>query len=214
MGYLVIELTQDWDYVYMILIAAGVGAIGGFGGELLMSRADNTGAVEMPGRLPGTRFVDIGFPASIIIGAVAAVAILYFFPPVVETITAGANGAEPETSHEYDLVKLVALSLIVGSGGPAFLQTAQSRVMAALNAQKAADTEEAGKTAVDQVKESAVSGMEGAVMKAVNEHAPNMDADTRTKMAESATQSLKDTLKPQVDVAKDQIAAAGPSQSS
>jgi hypothetical protein len=64
MGYLVIELTQDWDYVWMILIAAGVGAIGGFGGELLMSRGDNTGTVETPGRLTGTRFVDIGFPAS------------------------------------------------------------------------------------------------------------------------------------------------------
>jgi hypothetical protein len=213
MGSLMIELTQDWDYVLMILIAAGVGAIGGFGGELLMSRADNTGTVETPGRLAGTRFVDIGFPASLILGAIAAVAILYFFPPVVETITAGANGAEPETTQEYDVVKLVALSLIVGSGGPAFLQTAQSRIIAAVNAQTAASKDEAGKTAVDQINASAVSGMPGAVMKAVTEHAPGIPHDTLTQIAESASQSLGEILKPQVDVAKEQIAAVGPAQS-
>ena len=46
-----IELVKDIDYVYMVLIAAGVGAIGGLGAELLLQRADNTGTIELPGRL-------------------------------------------------------------------------------------------------------------------------------------------------------------------
>ena len=111
-------------------------------------------AREMSGRLSGTRFVDIGFPASLILGAIAAVAILYFFPPVVEKIVAGENNAPPKTTHEYDLIKLVALSLIVGSAGPAFLATAQSRVMSAINAQRADTAVQTGKTQVDQVAES------------------------------------------------------------
>ena len=53
-GRVVIELSNDVDYVYLLLIAA-VGAVGGLGGELLLQRADNTGAVELPGRLKGTR---------------------------------------------------------------------------------------------------------------------------------------------------------------
>jgi hypothetical protein len=108
---------------FIWLIAAAVGAVGGLGAELLLQRADNTGTVEIPGRLKGTRFVDLGFPASLILGAIAAVAILYFFPPVTEKIIAGSTGAPPQTTQEYDLV--VALSLIVGSAGPAFLSTAR-----------------------------------------------------------------------------------------
>jgi len=38
----------------------------------------------------------------------------------------------------YDLVKLVALSLIVGSAGPSFLSSIQGRLAGALNAQKEA----------------------------------------------------------------------------
>jgi hypothetical protein len=151
----VIELVNDWDYVYMILLAAGVGAIGGLGAELLLKRGEETGTVEIPGRVSGTRFVDIGFPASLILGAIAAVAILYFFPPVVEKIVAGENNAPPKTTHEYDVIKLVALSLIVGSAGPAFLATAQSRVLSAINAQRADTAVQTGKTQVDQVAESA-----------------------------------------------------------
>jgi hypothetical protein len=207
-----IELTEDFDYVYMMLIAAGVGAIGGLGAELLLSRADNTGTLEIPGRLKGTRFVDIGFPASLIIGAIAAVAILYFFPPVVETITAGANGAQPETTHEYDLVKLVALALIVGSSGPAFLKTAQSRLMSALNAERAATAVQTGKTQVDQVAESAKAAVAGAVQEAVNQHMASADPQIVKDVAETATQSLEDKLEPQIAVAHNQIEAIAPAQ--
>lgn len=46
-----IELVNDVDYVYMILIAAGMGAVGGLGAELLLQRSENTGTIELPGRL-------------------------------------------------------------------------------------------------------------------------------------------------------------------
>lgn len=202
-----IEVAKDLDYVYMILLAAGVGMIGGFGAELLLQRADNTGTLETWGRLPNTRFVDIGFVASLILGAIAAVAILYFFPPVVQTVTAGTQGAPPKITNEYDLVKLVGLSLIVGSAGPAFLSTAQSRVMSALNAQKADAAVEAGKTQIDQVAESAKAAVPGAVRKAVSQFIPNAGAEIETAVAEAATASLERMLGPQVDVARDQVQA-------
>jgi hypothetical protein len=207
-----IELTEDLDYVYMMLIAAAVGAIGGLGAELLLNRGDNTGTLEIPSRLKGTRLVDIGFPASLIIGAIAAVAILYFFPPVVETITASANGAEPEATREYDLVKLAALSLIVGSAGPAFLKTAQSRLMSALNEERAATAVETGKTQVKQVAESAKAAVSGAVQEAVGKHMGAASPETMRQVAETATQSLEDKLDPQLTVAQDQIEAVGRSQ--
>lgn len=204
-----VTLGDDIDYVYMILIAAGSGLIGGVGAELLLQRADNTGIVEIPGRLKGTRFVDVGFPASLILGAIAAVAMLYFFPPVVEKINLGAKGAPPTLTHEYDLVKLVALSLIVGSAGPAFLSTAQSRLNSALNAQKADNAVETGKTQVDQVSESAKAAVPGAVQEAISRHIPSADADTVKAVAAAATASLVSSLEPQVKVARDQIELGG-----
>jgi hypothetical protein len=205
----VIELVEDSDYVSMILLAAGVGAIGGLGAELLLKRAENTGTLDIPGKLKGTRFVDIGFPASLIIGAIAAVAILYFFPPVIETVTSGEDGAAPETTREYDLVKLVALSLIVGSAGPAFLSTAQSRVMSALNAQRAGAAVETGKAQVDQVAESAKAAIPGAVQSAISEHLPSADAAVVKAVAAAASESLESTIGPQVGLARDQIDAMG-----
>lgn len=202
-----IELTNDSDYVYMVLIAAAVGAIGGLGAELLLQRADNTGTVEIPRRLKGTRFVDLGFPASLILGAIAAVAILYFFPPVTEKIIAGSTGAPPQTTQEYDLVKLVALSLIVGSAGPAFLSTAQSRVRSALNAQRAGTAVETGMTQINQVAESAKAAVPGAVQEAVAQHIPDADPDVVKAVAQAATESLQTKLEPQVKVARDQIEA-------
>jgi hypothetical protein len=203
----VVELAHTTDYVWMILIAAGVGAIGGLGAELLLQRASNTGTVELPGRLKGTRLVDIGFPASLIIGAIAAVAILYFFPPVVEKVTTGAGGAPPKSTHEYDLVKLVALSLIVGSAGPAFLTTAQARVMSSLNAQKADTAVETGKVQVEQMAVSATSAVPAAVQHAISEQIPDADASVVQAVADAASASVQSTLGPQVQAAQKQMAA-------
>ena len=133
-------------------------------------------------------------------------AILYFFPPVVETIAVDPKTGKPDTTHEYDLVKLVALSLIVGSAGPAFLSTAQSRVMSALNAQKADTAVETGKAQVDQVAKSAKAAVSGAVQEAVNTHMPTASADEIKAVVETASESLEHSLQPQVKVARDQIA--------
>jgi hypothetical protein len=203
----VINLAQDMDYVWLILIAAGVGAVGGLGAELLLQRADNTGTIELPGRLKDTRFFDIGFPASIFIGAIAAVAILYFFPPVQNTIVPGKNGAGPTTNQEYDLVKLVALSLIVGSAGPAFLSSAQSRVMSALNQQKAATAVDTGKAQVNQVVESAKAAVPAAVQEAFAARQSDASAEEIHGVAEAATAALGRQLQPQADEAKKQIDA-------
>jgi len=206
----VIKLVQDVDYIYMILIAGGVGAIGGLGAELLLKRADNTGTIEVPHRLKGTNLVDIGFPASLILGAIAAVAVLYFFPPVVEKIATGASGEQPKVTNEYNVVKLIALALIVGSAGPAFLATAQSRLMSALNAQKLGTAVDAGKSQIDQIVESAKAAVPGAVQQAVTQHIPGASAETLKAVSESAAASLGDTLEPQVQVARDQIDALAP----
>lgn len=104
-------------------------------------------------------------------------------------------------------MRLVALSLIVGSAGPAFLSTAQSRVMSTLNAQKADTAIETGKTQVDQVARSAKAAVGGAVHEAVSHGIPNVEAGTVTAVAEAVTASLENTLEPQVKVARHQMEA-------
>jgi hypothetical protein len=59
-----IGLTHTIDYVIMLLVAAGLGAAGGLGAELLLKRGDNTGTIQLPGRLKGTDLVELGFPGA------------------------------------------------------------------------------------------------------------------------------------------------------
>lgn len=204
-----IGLTHTTDYIIMLLVAAGLGAIGGLGAELLLNRGDNTGTIQLPSRLGGTDLVELGFPASLIIGAIAAVAILYFFPPVSETVIPGANGATAKTTNQYDLVKLIALSLIVGSAGPAFLSTAQSRLMSALNAQKTGTAVDTGKNQVQQVALSATAAVPGAVQEAVAQHIPGATPEQLKAVAETTAASLSSMLQPQVRVALEQVDAIG-----
>jgi hypothetical protein len=60
----------------------------------------------------------------------------------------GSDGTTPTTT-EYDLVKLVALSLITGSAGPSFLSALQQKVLTALNAQEKEAAQSARITAVE-----------------------------------------------------------------
>lgn len=204
---IMIDLNSTTDYVYMLLIAAGIGAIGGLGAELLLKRADNTGTLLLPSKLSGTHLVEVGFPASLMIGAIAAVAILYFFPPVVTTVTAGRNGGAPTTTLQYDVVKLAALSLIVGSAGPAFLSSAQARLASALDAQKVDAAVETGKNQLAQIAESAKAAVPGAVQEAVARTLPNADVGQLKAVADAASASLRSALEPQVEVAKQQVDA-------
>jgi hypothetical protein len=144
-----IDLQSTTDYVWLFLIAAGFGAIGGIAYELLQAGSGReSGSLEMPGRR-GHRFFDLGFIASVLVGAVAAVAITYFFTPEVQT--AVNEGGKQVIVTKWQIVKVVPLSLIVGSAGGAFLTAMQTR----LKEQLAAATKAAGDTALDQMATAA-----------------------------------------------------------
>jgi hypothetical protein len=127
-------------FIGMFAAAIISGAIGGFVFELMPGNSDvHIGLLKIPGgSKTGGNPINLGFLSNVLLGAVAAVAILYFFPPETQTITMNDKGVS-QTSYSYDLIKLVALSLIVGSAGPSFLSSIQGRLTGALNAQKEAD---------------------------------------------------------------------------
>jgi hypothetical protein len=201
-----IALNHTGDYIVMLLIAAGIGAIGGLGAELLIKRSESTGTIELPHRLKESQLVALGLPASLIVGAIAAVAALYFFSPVTETVVPAASVATTSTvTHQYSLAKLVPLALIVGSAGPAFLASAQSRLVSALNAQRVDAVASTAKNQLTQVEESAKAAVPGAVRKALAEEIPDATADTQQAVADKATEELDQALKPQVSVAQSQI---------
>jgi hypothetical protein len=76
------------------------------------------------------------------LGAVAAVAISYFFTP--EQQVKVGEGAAAIVLTKWQIVKVIPLSLIVGSAGGAFLTAMQSRLLAQVNKQKAVAAEAAG----------------------------------------------------------------------
>jgi hypothetical protein len=194
-----VALSHTINYVVMFLVAAGVGMLGGLAAELLLKRAESTGTLEWPHSIAGTKLFALGFPGSLFVGAISAVAILYFFPPVTETVKSA------ETIREYNLLKLVPLALIVGSAGPAFLATAQSRLMSALNAQKVDALSETAKNQLVQINESAKAAVPGAVRQAVAEQFPDATAKVVQSVTDKAVKSLNVALEPQVAVARDQI---------
>jgi hypothetical protein len=141
------------DYLWMLAAAAIAGAVGGFGFELMPVHSQcHMGAVGTPHRLKGHSF-DMGFFANILLGAITAVAVLYFFPPETKTVVTDAKGVS-QTNMSYDLVKLIALSLIVGSAGPSFLSSIQGRLAGALNEQKTELTNKANAQVDKMGKES------------------------------------------------------------
>ena len=205
-----IELSSTSDYIYMLLVAAGVGAIGGLGAELILNRGGSTGILSLPHADRANGMVTLGFPASLIVGAIAAVAALYFFTPVVERVVTTAAGVPAQKVSEYNLAKLVPLALIVGSAGPAFLGSLQARLMSALNAQKAGAAAGAAKVQVDQIAASATAAVTDAVQTALSQHLPGTTADIAKEVAESAASSLQSTLEPQVEGAHRQVEAIAP----
>jgi predicted outer membrane lipoprotein len=146
-----ITLEGARDYVWLFLIAGAFGAIGGLAYELLQVRVRHTGTLEAPAKLRD-RFYDLGFIASMLLGAIAAVAISYFFTPEVLVKTT-EKGAEVIRT-KWQVVKVVPLSIIVGSAGGAFLGAMQARVLAEVNKREAIATKAASKTAVTQLAEA------------------------------------------------------------
>jgi hypothetical protein len=130
-----IELETVPQHLLMLGIAAVFGGIGGIAAELLELRgeAKDTGALEIPRSL-GKRYRDLGWLASVVLGAIAATAALFFLAPTEEIVRPVAGGTE--TTTEYELFKLVALSLIVGSAGSRFLAALQDRALATAKAER------------------------------------------------------------------------------
>jgi hypothetical protein len=115
-----IEFPGPWSWAIMLLIAAPLGALGGLTYELLHK-----------GRRTGEH---LGWIASPAVGAVTALIVLYFFPPQISTTI--SEGGASATSQTYDFVKMVALSLIAGSAGAAFLTAVQARTLAQMREQE------------------------------------------------------------------------------
>lgn len=155
-----IDLDGFWSYVQLYAIATVMGAAGGVAFELLQVRGKDTGTLEMPRRLNGGELVDLGWVASILVGAVAAVAVLYVFPPIIQFNVGGPNGADPV--ERYSIVKLVALSLIAGSAGRSVLTAMQGRILARVNEQKVESTRIAAEAALESVKSQAKVDAEAA----------------------------------------------------
>jgi hypothetical protein len=122
-----IDLPEPWNWIVMLLVAASLGAFGGLVHEFLHKDR----GVE--GRL--------GWFAGPLIGAAAALAVLYFFPPQIPTVKVAEDGTST-TTYVYDLVKLVALSLIAGSAGGTLLTAMQARVLAQVKEQEVQTAEQ------------------------------------------------------------------------
>lgn len=168
-----IPIDSPQSYALVFIIAVICGGLGGFVFELLQTRGgygDNAGKIEMPKRYGNKpSYWDLGWVASVIIGAVTAVAILYFFPPEL-TIT---NNGQPVVY--FDVVQLVALSLISGSAGGSFLGAMQARTLARLNEQKAQKVKATAAEKVEQVGKAAEAGTENAVRSALANVRPQLE---------------------------------------
>lgn len=214
-----VPLIAMSDYVTMLILAGAFGSLGGIAFELLQVRqaaaavaaapapaagvTAETGAIQLPHPLTGKeRLYDLGVLASLFIGGVAAISALYFFPPQVTIQVTGADGSV-KTLTQYDVVKLVALALIVGSAGPSLLTSMQSRVQAALSERKAEATQALSKQQLEEVKsgakdelkkavEAALQGQMGGLLEPIRRaaEASPQTAETTTEETSSAVMSL------------------------
>lgn len=216
-----IELNTTWNTVTMLLIAAGVGLLGGIAAGLLeMQRAKKaaagaTSAVAAPSLDRRT------FWSSVFLGGVAAVAILYFFPPQ-ETVSVTIENAVA-TKTQYDLTKLVALALIVGSAGSSFLLVLQTRALALTSAAGAEATKATANEAIGGFKDQAPAlakanvealapavqeALEDATMKSKAEISSDTVEELIGELATQTEAAMKDSIDPLVEGAQRTVLAA------
>jgi hypothetical protein len=172
-----VDLEGTFDYVLLFALAAALGAVGGLVYELTLTRGGQTGRLEYPHRT--RRFRDLGYLANMILGAVAAIAALSVFPPDVKTSVDAAG--QTVSTTEYDLVSVVALSLIIGSAGGGFLSAMQARTLALVNAQKTKQTEELATGQLDAVEDK------------VRSEAPTPEVIAQLTAAKKAIASVRDS---------------------
>jgi hypothetical protein len=172
-----VELNGFWDYLWLFVLAAALGAVGGLAYELMQKRGRGmTGALEMPRSAQGGRLRDLGFWASLILGAIAALAALWIFPPTDKIVTSAAG--KSDTITEYNVIKVVGLSLVIGSAASNFLSAMQARAMALLKAQEAETTKKVAQGQLDEVKKAAESDASHAEIAARAETAKRAIADS------------------------------------
>ena len=142
-----IELDGTRDYVILLLVAAGLGAIGGLAYELTLG---GRGRIELPRTTHRGRYLDLGVWANVILGAIAAPASLWIFPPEERT-TVNAAG-QTVTTTEWNIIKVVGLSLIIGSAASSFLTAMQARALALVKTQEAEQTRKVASQQLEAVK--------------------------------------------------------------
>jgi len=168
-----IPLNTTMDTVLMLLIAGGVGLIGGLAAGFLETRR------------PGVTITCSWqkFAGSVFLGGVAAVAILYFFPPEEAVEVAG------KVVHQYNLTRLVAFALIVGSAGTSFLFTLQTRALA-LAAQNKVEATEEKVEATEETATETIGGL-GQQVPVIAKSAVESAAPAFQKVLEEATDLKK-----------------------
>jgi hypothetical protein len=178
-----VTLKDSMDYVWMFLIAGGLGALGGVTYELLQARrGDTAGFLRVPRLRESNHFVDLGFISSLILGAVAAIAISYFFTPEVQVVEDNA------AVTKWEIVRLVPLSLIVGSAGGAFLGAMQARLLAQANEVK---LESQKNVAMSQIE---IMG-EGAKAQVSSTASVDPSSTNRDTLEQAAVQSIDGMVK-------------------
>jgi hypothetical protein len=170
-----VELNGVWDYLGLFGLAAFLGALGGLAFELMQARRGQTGLVEVPHSVQSGRYRDWGVWANVLIGAIAAVAALWIFPPVTKTMV---NAGKTITTTEYDVIKVVGLSLVIGSAGSSFLSALQARALALVKDQEAKQTREVATKQLDAVKGAVAQG------------APQAEVAAKIESAQTAVQSM------------------------
>jgi hypothetical protein len=186
------------DVVRMLVVAGILGAVGGLISQLMSTLQLSP--------VPTTRaalFTPlIGWIANPLVGAAAAVIALYFLAPITTTVTKEANGTSV-TTQEYDLIKLVALSLVVGTAGTAFITAAQARIIAAVNEQKV-ETMEAVATSQFEMIGSACQGD----MNALAARIEGVPTDGGTEAVRETVTVARQGVQASVETAKAAIQAA------
>lgn len=174
-----IDVTTSWGRT--IFWVAVCGALGGIVYELALDRLGDSGMVEKWSSVRDDKGVrtywDFGFLASIVIGAAAAVAFLYFLPPETRTVTATTPGGADVVTRFYEWWKLYPVALIVGMGGVSFVKAMRERVLRALIDAKAGVAGQGAVTVEELLAEAQQSSAARAGLAA--------DDDTLLKIAEA-----------------------------
>lgn len=153
-----ITLGSPSDYVFVFALTAIAGMIGGLAAELLLTRDGETGAFELPARKGAV--LDLGGFAPVLVGGVVGVAILVVFPPETTIVTNAADNTTTSVQG-YDIVRLVATSLVAGSAGGTVLSGLQARVTAAVNESRVQFTAVAATQEIDRMLDSATTIADG-----------------------------------------------------